>query len=342
MCLLRLSVVRRVISGSESRLNGRKFTGQLANRSQIRTMETMNKTAPEKSMLSKAFDPFRRAVIRGLGVLLPPLLTIVIFLWVGNTVRSYLLEPIELRARQLLTHHFSGEIIAAKDVLPEDIRDGTDAAFSRPYQKMADELLVPSSYYDFVVDKVGRAVPTTSEGLIEAYVDYRFLSPYLVIPVFTCVFLLVVYLLGKFLAAGVGRIFWTQLERLINRLPLIRNVYSSVKQVTDFVFSERELAYTRVVAIEYPRKGIWTTAFVTGEGIPDIRSAANEPILSLLVPTSPMPFTGFTVNVKRSETIDLNITMDQALQFIISCGVVCPPQQLDPSFSPPTTSPPSV
>jgi uncharacterized membrane protein len=294
----------------------------------------MTKPASEPSALSKAFDPFRRALIRGLGVLLPPLLTIVIFLWVGSTVRSYLLEPIESRARQLLTNHFNDEIVAVKDVLPEDIRDGTAAALTRPFQKMTDDLLVPSSYYDFVADKVGHTMPTSAEGLIEAYVNYRFLSPYLVIPVFTCVFLLVVYLLGKFLAAGVGRFFWTQFERLIDRLPLIRNVYSSVKQVTDFVFSEQELRYTRVVAIEYPRKGIWATAFVTGEGISDIRSAANEPILSLLVPTSPMPFTGFTVNVKRSETIDLNITMDQALQFIISCGVVCPPQQLDPTFSP--------
>ena len=60
----------------------------------------------------------------------------------------------------------------------------------------------------------------------------------------------------------------------------------------------------------------------------DIRCAANEPVLSILIPTSPMPFTGFTMTVKRSETIDLNITIDQAFQFIISCGVVVPPQQL--------------
>jgi uncharacterized membrane protein len=142
------------------------------------------------------------------------------------------------------------------------------------------------------------------------------------------VFLLVLYLLGRFLAAGVGRLFWTQIERLIHRLPLIRNVYSSVKQVTDFMFSERDIQYTRVVAVEYPRRGIWTLAFVTGESLLDIRCAANEPVMSVLVPTSPMPFTGFTITVRKSETLDLNITMEQAFQFIVSCGVVAPEHQI--------------
>jgi uncharacterized membrane protein len=98
--------------------------------------------------------------------------------------------------------------------------------------------------------------------------------------------------------------------------------------VTDFLFSAPEIEYTRVVAVEYPRKGIWSLGMVTGESMLDISNAANEPVLSLLVPTSPMPFTGFTVTVKKSETIDLNITIDQAFQFIISCGVVVPPHQL--------------
>jgi uncharacterized membrane protein len=82
------------------------------------------------------------------------------------------------------------------------------------------------------------------------------------------------------------------------------------------------------VAIEYPRKGIWQLAFVTGESLGDIAAAANEPVLAVLVPTSPMPFTGFTVTVKRSETLDLSITMEQALQFIVSCGVVAPPHEV--------------
>ena len=114
---------------------------------------------------------------------------------------------------------------------------------------------------------------------------------------------------------------------MIQRVPLIRNVYSAVKQVTDFVFSEREIEFNRVVAIEYPRRGIWSIGFVTGESMREIRSAAKEPVLSILMPTSPMPATGFTITAPKSDTIDLDITIDQAIQFVVSCGVVVPPQQ---------------
>ena len=147
-------------------------------------------------------------------------------------------------------------------------------------------------------------------------------------PIFLSVFLLLLYTIGKFLAAGIGRFFYGQFESLINRVPLVSNVYSSVKQVTDFLFTDPDLDITRVVAVEYPRKGIWTVAFATGESLLDVESAANEPVMTVLIPTSPMPFTGFTITVKKSETVDLNLTIDQAFQFVVSCGVVVPPQQI--------------
>lgn len=286
-------------------------------------------TLPDMPRAKKtALDPFRRAVIGGLGVLLPPLLTIVIFLWVANTVNSYLLAPMVNGSREILTRNYRGDIRPEEAVSPDLIRDGTDATLLRPFQRMADGQVVPSEYYDYLVEQQVRPMPQSSRDLIRTYVERRFLSPWVVIPTFLCVFILVLYLLGKFLAAGVGRIFWIQFEKLINRLPLIRNVYSSVKQVTDFMFSERELEYTRVVAIEYPRKGIWTIAFATGESFTELRDIAGEAVLSVLIPTSPMPFTGFTVTVKKSDAVDLNISLDQAFQFIVSCGVVAPPPMI--------------
>ena len=156
----------------------------------------------------------------------------------------------------------------------------------------------------------------------------RYLTPQIVIPVFTCIFILAMYLLGKFLAARFGGMAVAGLDKGIERLPLIRNVYGSVKQITDFVFSETSVEYTRVIAVEYPRKGIWSLGLVTGESMLDIASAAQEPVLSVLIPTSPAPFTGYTLTIKKSEAIDLDITIDQAVQFIVSCGVVIAPQQL--------------
>jgi uncharacterized membrane protein len=85
---------------------------------------------------------------------------------------------------------------------------------------------------------------------------------------------------------------------------------------------------TRIVAVEYPRKGIWSLGFVTSESLAAIHDAADEPVLAVLVPGSPMPVTGCTITVRKSECIDLNLTFDQACQFIVSCGVVVPPQQI--------------
>ena len=167
---------------------------------------------------------------------------------------------------------------------------------------------------------------TNRQAIYQRYAELDRLQPQLVIPLFLSVFILLLYLLGRFLAAGIGRVFWNIFERGIHRLPVVRNVYDSVKQVTDFMFDEREIEYTRVVAVEYPRKGVWSLGFVTGESLPDIRAATGEPMLSMMIPSSPMSLTGYTITAPKSETIDLNLTMDQALQFVISCGVVVPAQ----------------
>jgi len=282
-----------------------------------------------KQKKPRLLDPFRRAVLRGLAVLLPPLLTIVIFVWVGNTVTDYLLEPMEKATHSLLVRQFQQDVLSPQSLPADQQQQKRVTVGGSDYRQAADGRYVLAKYYLYVLDEVGSArMPATAEGITRLYVERKFLARYIVVPVFLFVFLLMLYLLGKFLAAGVGRFFWMQFERMINRLPLVRSVYSSVKQVTDFMFSEREIEYTRVVAIEYPRNGIWSLGMVTGESMLDIRCAANEPVLSLLIPTSPMPFTGFTMTVKKSETVDLNITIDQAFQFIVSCGVVVPPHQL--------------
>ncbi|MBN1590241.1 MAG: DUF502 domain-containing protein [Pirellulales bacterium] len=273
--------------------------------------------------------PFRKAVLRGLGVVVPPLLTIVIFLWVAGTVNQFVLRPFASGVRYALVWHFEDEI---QEEVPADrvaakLKPGVDP--TQYYYETPDRKFVPYAVYDLVRKNQGaEPLPETAKGVYRRYVELRYLKPHVVVPTFLAIFILVLYLLGKFMAAGIGRIFVGAFERGILQLPLVRNVYSSVKQVTDFLFSPRQIEYTRVVAIEYPRAGIWSLGLVTGESMLDIRAAANEPVLSILVPTSPMPVTGYTINVRKSEALDLNITIDQAFQFIVSCGVVVPPQQL--------------
>lgn len=294
----------------------------------------MSESTMEAKQHKRQLHPFRRAVIRGLGIVLPPLLTIVIFLWIFNTVQLYLLEPMAIGVRNataLGIMELDPQPPVNADV--EDLGNSTYAYQGRNYKSLLNGSYVPMEVYQTVLrDRGDQPLPVTRGGYYRRYVEIEYLQPRFVYPVFTIVFILLLYLLGKFLAAGIGRVFWNLFERGIHRLPLVRNVYSSVKQVTDFLFSETEIEYNRVVAVEYPRKGIWSIALVTGESMLAIRGAAREPVYSVLVPSSPMPVTGYTMTVLQSECVELDITLDQAFQFIISCGVVVPANQMSSPF----------
>lgn len=285
--------------------------------------------------------PFLRAVLRGLGVVLPPVLTIVIFVWVGSTVQRYVLNPVTDKAGSVLAHSLAD----VRQQLPADAKLLDEVAGiyefdGQRYRRIDHDQYVPEAVYTAVRDNLaGRPMPDSGEDLYRRYVEISYLQPYVIIPLSIVLFIVVMYLLGRFMAAGIGRVFWNLLERGIHHLPLVRNVYSSVKQVTDFMFSESDIEYTRVVALEYPRRGIWSIGFVTSEGMLDIGAAANEPVVSVIIPSSPMPVTGYTLTVKKSETIDLNISVDQAFQYIISCGVVVPAQQMQPPFNTPVGLP---
>jgi uncharacterized membrane protein len=138
--------------------------------------------------------------------------------------------------------------------------------------------------------------------------------------------LVVVLILGMFLASFMGRKLWRALETNLMRVPVIKQIYPYVKQVTDYAFGQKKLSFSRVVAVPYPRQGIWSLGFVTGapiRGIQDSNPSDGE-FLTVFVPTSPTPFTGFVVVVRAEEVLDLPLTLDQALRFIISGGVINP------------------
>ncbi|MBA2117083.1 DUF502 domain-containing protein [Bremerella alba] len=283
----------------------------------------LTKTDPKKV---GGFYMFRRAVLRGLAIAAPPLLTIVIFIWIFTTIQSYILAPIETTARSTIAWVIQDVHRELPNVAPEETRAEYD---SEIYRKTANGQWVPEKIYNFVYEHLhDQPMPASGYGVYEQYVQYRWLKRELTIPSLFAICLLALYFTGKFLAGGLGRMIWNASERhVMQRLPIIRNVYGSVKQVTDFLLNEQEIQFTRVVAVEYPRKGMWSLGFVTSESLLDIKDKAGEPVITILIPTSPMPATGFTINAKKSETIELNITLDQAFQFIVSCGVVVPPQQ---------------
>ncbi len=135
-----------------------------------------------------------------------------------------------------------------------------------------------------------------------------------------------VFIVGAILASVVGRAIWGRIEKFIMNTPILRQIYPYVKQITDFFFTveEKKSIFSRVVAVEYPRKGIWTMALVTGKGLRKIVNNVQKEFLTLLVPTSPTPFTGFVIMVPKEDTLELDMTIEDALRFAVSAGVISP------------------
>lgn len=135
-----------------------------------------------------------------------------------------------------------------------------------------------------------------------------------------------VVFIGAFLASVMGRTIWRFIEKALVNIPLFRSVYPHIKQVTDFLLTKKNLAFSKVVALEYPRKGMWSIGLVTGKGLKSV--VKTEDFLTVFVPTSPTPFTGYVVMIPKNETIELDLTIEEALRFIISGGVITPAEHL--------------
>lgn len=132
-------------------------------------------------------------------------------------------------------------------------------------------------------------------------------------------------LTGMFAANMVGQWWLSQGSRLLNQIPIVKSIYSSVKQVSDTLFSSSGNAFREAVLVQYPRAGSWTIAFVTGKpgGEAGVHLAGDY--LSLYVPTTPNPTSGFFLMVPRADVIALDMSVDEALKYVISMGVVAPP-----------------
>jgi uncharacterized membrane protein len=139
------------------------------------------------------------------------------------------------------------------------------------------------------------------------------------------VVLLLLLATGVFAANMVGQWWLAQGSRILHRIPIVKSIYSSVKQVSDTLFSSSGNAFREAVLVQYPREGSWTIAFVTGRPGGEAAQHLSGDYLSLYVPTTPNPTSGFFLMVPRSDVIALRMSVDEALKYIISMGVVAPP-----------------
>lgn len=130
---------------------------------------------------------------------------------------------------------------------------------------------------------------------------------------------------GVFAANFFGRNILRWSEKLLGRIPLVRSIYNSVKQVSDTLLAPNGQAFRQAVLVEYPRKGCWTIALLTGSPSGEVAEHLQTEHVSVYVPTTPNPTSGFFLMMPRSEVISLNMSVDAALKYIVSMGVVAPP-----------------
>jgi len=129
---------------------------------------------------------------------------------------------------------------------------------------------------------------------------------------------------GVLTANFVGRSFLKGWESLLDRIPVARSIYSAAKNFAEIVFSDSGSAFSKVLLVEYPRKGIYSITFQTASGISEIQARTGEDVVACFVPTTPNPTSGFIILVPKKDTIELDMEVDEAVKLIMSLGVVIP------------------
>jgi len=137
--------------------------------------------------------------------------------------------------------------------------------------------------------------------------------------------LMVILLTGLLAANFIGQRLVSWWERLLARIPVVNSIYNSVKQVSDTLFSSSGNAFRKALLIEYPRRGTWTIAFLTGTPGGEVLRHLDGEHVSVYVPTTPNPTSGFFLMLPKADVIELEMSVDTALKYVISMGVVAPP-----------------
>lgn len=144
--------------------------------------------------------------------------------------------------------------------------------------------------------------------------------------------LVILFVTGMFVANFLGRKFVSLWDKFVGRIPLVRSIYTGVQQILATVFSPQGKAFRKVLLVEYPRKGMWSIAFQTSEVGEEISRKTAREMVTIFIPTTPNPTSGFLMMVPKDEIQELNMSVDQALRMVISLGVVQPETPTEPNL----------
>ncbi|MHB8406058.1 MAG: DUF502 domain-containing protein [Gammaproteobacteria bacterium] len=146
------------------------------------------------------------------------------------------------------------------------------------------------------------------------------------IPGLGVIMALVILFITGFIASNfLGRQLLQLGEDILEHIPLVRSIYSTAKQISDTMFSKKGKSFRKVVLIRYPQKDTWSLAFVTNDSLGEVNVKAPRQLISVFIPTTPNPTSGFLIMVPPEDTVELDMTVDEALRMIISLGVIIPP-----------------
>ncbi len=141
--------------------------------------------------------------------------------------------------------------------------------------------------------------------------------------------ILIVFLTGIFVANLFGRSLVALWERMLARIPLVRSVYSGAKQLAETMFSDTGQSFRKVLLVEFPRKEMWTLAFLTGTDTGEAQTKTGRDVINIYVPTTPNPTGGYFVMVPREDVVELDMSVDEGLKLLMSMGAVVLPAKTD-------------
>ncbi|MCC5830102.1 MAG: DUF502 domain-containing protein [Phycisphaeraceae bacterium] len=269
----------------------------------------------------------KKFFLRGLAIVLPTVLTIWLGVVVYQFVQDRIAQPINSGIRELVIRFTDYPSVDDFDMAREEVFFATEreltSQLDRAGRDYYRQLQTREQKEAFLREWVRRARLEREWNQFHWLFDLAGLV----------VAIIGIYIIGVVVGSWIGRRLYNRGEALISRIPLIRKVYPSVKQVTDFFVGENaatQATFSRVVAVQYPRKGIWSVGLVTGGTMDRIQKAMEVPCLTVFIPSSPTPFTGYVITVRKDEVVDLPISLEEALKFAVSLGVLVPPQQQSP------------
>lgn len=183
----------------------------------------------------------------------------------------------------------------------------------------------PVSITFYMAYKIFVWIDVSVNHLIPPELIARYNIPLTTIPgIGIVILILAMIFIGMFAAGFVGRFFLHLGDWIVRRLPVISSIYSLLKQVFETMFSDKKQSFNKCVLLEYPRKGIWILGFVSAETKGEIKKEVHEELLSVFIPTTPNPTSGFLIFVPKKDVIPLSMSVEQGIKFVISCGIVEP------------------